>query len=141
MFNLEQAIKDWRQRLLAAGVENPETLEELESHLREDIERQLRSGANEPGAFERAVRQMGSGRQLKTEFTKDNETRIMKRTLIIMAGIIGILVGLALVMPAVAQYRHDGAMTGEEVWLLFLGAVLTLGGGSAAFLGMRKRAA
>jgi len=32
MFNLEQAIADWRQKMLAAGIETPVPLEELELH-------------------------------------------------------------------------------------------------------------
>ena len=37
MFGLEQAIADWRQQMLAAGIKTPVPLEELEIHLREDI--------------------------------------------------------------------------------------------------------
>ena len=65
----------------------------------------------------------------------------MKRVLIISAGIIGVLVGMAFVMPAVAQYRHEGAMTHEEVILFCLGLVLTLGGIGASIFGAKRRAA
>ena len=40
MFDLEQSIADWRRQMLAAGIKTPVPLEELESHLREEIERQ-----------------------------------------------------------------------------------------------------
>ena len=43
MFNLETAVAEWRQELLAAGIKAPEPLEELESHLREEIDGQLAS--------------------------------------------------------------------------------------------------
>jgi hypothetical protein len=33
MFDLEQAIADWREQMLAAGVKTPVPLVELESHL------------------------------------------------------------------------------------------------------------
>ena len=52
----------------------------------------------------------------------------MKRGLIIGAGIIGVLAGMAFVMPAVAQYRHEGAMSHGEPWLFLLGSALTLAG-------------
>jgi hypothetical protein len=48
---------------------------------------------------------------------------------------------MAFVMPAVAQWRHEGAMTGMSVALLFLGIVLTLGGGGAAIRYVPKRGA
>ncbi|HEY5041998.1 MAG TPA: hypothetical protein VIK53_08340 [Verrucomicrobiae bacterium] len=52
MFNLEQSIADWRQQMLAAGIETPVPLDELEIHLREEIERQMKSGSDKQQAFE-----------------------------------------------------------------------------------------
>jgi hypothetical protein len=65
----------------------------------------------------------------------------MKRTLKIILGIIAVLVGMGLVMPALAQWRHEGAMTGSSVALLLLGIVLTLCGGGAAIYSVTKRSA
>ena len=65
----------------------------------------------------------------------------MKRTLKTIIGTIAVLVGMGFVMPALAQWRHEGAMTGMSVALLFLGIVLTLGGGSAAIRYVPKRGA
>lgn len=56
--------------MLAAGIKTPVPLEELESHLREEIERQMRAGTDMPVAFARAVSQIGKGTELKTEFFK-----------------------------------------------------------------------
>lgn len=81
MFNLEQAIGEWRKKMLAAGIKNPAVLDELESHLREDIEQQIRSGANEEPAFEIAARNIGRSDLLKAEFAKIRggaETRLGK---------------------------------------------------------------
>jgi len=64
----------------------------------------------------------------------------MKRTLKITIGIVAILVGMGFVLPAVAQWRHEGSMTGTSIALLLLGAVMTLAGGSAAIHGIAKRA-
>ena len=72
MFDLEQAIADWRQQMLAAGIKTPVPLEELEIHLREEIERQMQSGTNEQRAFEMAALQIGQADVLKTEFVKAN---------------------------------------------------------------------
>ena len=45
MFNLEQEITKWRQQLAAGGIKGREALDELESHLREDVEKQMDSGS------------------------------------------------------------------------------------------------
>ena len=63
----------------------------------------------------------------------------MKRTIKIILGIITVLVGMGFVMPALAQWRHEGAMTGSSVALCLLGAVLTLAGCGAAIQGVIKR--
>ena len=62
----------------------------------------------------------------------------MKRTMIIVAGIIAVLVGMGFVMPAIAQWRHEGAMTTSSVLLGLLGFVLTLGGMGTAARGVAK---
>jgi hypothetical protein len=49
------------------------------------------------------------------------------------------MVGMALVMPAVAQYRHIGVMRNGEPWLFLLGSLLTLAGCGAAIRGLKKR--
>jgi hypothetical protein len=70
MFNLEQSIAEWRRQMLAAGIKNINVVEELESHLREDVRRQVQSGKSEQQAFESAVQQVGSAKLLKREFAK-----------------------------------------------------------------------
>ena len=64
----------------------------------------------------------------------------MKRTILIVAGIAGVLVGLGFVFPAVAQMKTSGSLPILSVALLLLGLLLTFGGGSAAFYGVRQRA-
>ena len=70
MFNLEQSIADWRRQMLAAGIKTPVPLEELEIHLREEIERQMMAGAGERLAFEDSVQRIGRADALDTEFKK-----------------------------------------------------------------------
>jgi len=71
MFDVEQSIADWRKQMLVAGIQTPVPLDELESHLREEIERQMKSGMNEQKAFPIAVERIGAGNLLKTEFKKN----------------------------------------------------------------------
>ena len=74
MFDLEQSIADWRRQMLAAGIKTPVPLEELEIHLREEIERQMKSGLSEQGIFNSAVQKIGEARVVQTEFKKLNQT-------------------------------------------------------------------
>lgn len=75
MFNLEEAIKEWRQQMIEAGVKSGEVLSELESHLREDVEREMRAGLSPQQAFELAAERIGGAHQLKGEFAKVNRPR------------------------------------------------------------------
>jgi len=75
--------------MLAAGIKTPVPLEELESHLREDVEEQVRSGVTAQQAFETTVRQIGRGDALRTEFARAGETfyEQLKRSFCAFAGI------------------------------------------------------
>jgi hypothetical protein len=70
MFNLEQSIAEWRRKMVAAGIKSSEVLDELESHLREEVERQMRLGLAAEQAFNESVEKIGSGEKLEQEFTK-----------------------------------------------------------------------
>jgi hypothetical protein len=89
MFSLEQSIAEWRQQMLAAGIKTPVPLEELEIHLRDDVEERMRSGATAQQAFETTVRQIGQGEVLQTEFARAGETfyERMKQLFCALAGI------------------------------------------------------
>jgi hypothetical protein len=75
MFNLDNAIANWRRQMGAAGIQAPACLDELESHLREDVERQTRSGTTLEKAFEFAVAHIGEASVLKAEFAKTRRAR------------------------------------------------------------------
>ncbi|HUA69202.1 MAG TPA: hypothetical protein VMA13_11700 [Candidatus Saccharimonadales bacterium] len=70
MFSLEQSIADRRQQMLAAGIRTPAVLDELEIHLREEIERQIKLGSTWQRAFEIAVQKIGDTNMLKNEYKK-----------------------------------------------------------------------
>jgi hypothetical protein len=70
MFNLEQAILEWRRRMLAADIKSPAPMDELEIHLREEIERQMKSGLSAEEAFEAASQRLGQPGALTEEFAK-----------------------------------------------------------------------
>ncbi len=91
MFNLEQAIADWRRQMLAAGIDQPEPLAELESHLRDDVDQRLQAGAEVQLAFETAVQHVGQAHLLKQEFARAhwaNQVPVgLKRSLLAFAGV------------------------------------------------------
>src|SRR5258705_4524247 len=70
LFDLEKAVKEWRRRMVAAGVKTEKVLNELESHLRDDLARQVISGSSPEAAFELAVRKIGESDAIAMEFEK-----------------------------------------------------------------------
>jgi hypothetical protein len=79
MFELERAINDWRSDLRSRGIKGPETLDELESHLRDDLEEQVRSGTEIQQAFESARARIGRSESLRLEFRKIRSTELFCR--------------------------------------------------------------
>src|ERR1041384_8130004 len=78
MPDLEEKIAEWRQQMLAAGIKTPVPLDELESHLRDEVEQQVRSGLSAPQAFETAVQRIGHANALKTEFKKVTRVKTLR---------------------------------------------------------------
>jgi hypothetical protein len=90
MFDLEQAIREWRRELHARGIKRAETLDELESHLRDELEQQVRFGLDTKRAFVLARTGIGQSRSLQKEFGKIKSTELLrrlKRALLILIGV------------------------------------------------------
>jgi hypothetical protein len=103
MFNLDHAIKEWRRQMLDGGIKTPVPMDELESHLREDIERQMQSGLDEAEAFRISVLKMGQARALESEFKKveaikeERAWKFINKLIVIGAGVISLgVTGLVL---------------------------------------------
>lgn len=96
MFDLENAISEWRQGMVAAGVKAGEILNELESHFRDDLARQVKAGASTEEAFKIAARRIGESGALATEFeksalAKEVQERKMKLVCIVFVAVIYLL--------------------------------------------------
>src|SRR4051812_22553283 len=78
MFDLNEAIRDWRQSMSMGGLKAAEVLDELESHLRDDVEAQVRSGSTPEDAFELATERIGQSAMLGCEFNKVEEISKLK---------------------------------------------------------------
>src|SRR5258706_4010851 len=72
MFDLDHAILSWRQQMLNAGIKPSANLDELESHLREDVERLTKAGKMPSEAFELALRNLGNATTIGREFAKSD---------------------------------------------------------------------
>ncbi len=139
MFNLEQAIASWRQQLLAAGIKTPVPLDELECHLREEIEHPVQSGVAIPQAFEAAVQRIGQARALETEFSKLGgaiEWKQMRRIITILGGLFGILFGFAMIWPQLGMLHRTGVI--PDLHALLAGIVIVVAAGSVTFYNIRR---
>jgi len=121
MFNLEQAIADWRRQMLAAGIKTPVPLEELEGHLREEIERQMKLGLSEQKAFEDSILRIGQPEILGNEFKK-SEGIIMK-----IIGIFVAVVGAVIISRILTEHPDAGHLwTNEQTTWLVAGSLTAL---------------
>jgi hypothetical protein len=91
MFDLDHAIRDWRRQMAAEGIKSSETLDELEGHLRDEMDQQTRSGSSAQEAFEAAVQVIGQPASLKVEFEKIAATmkarEWVEHAVLVLAGI------------------------------------------------------
>ncbi len=65
----------------------------------------------------------------------------MKRIGLTAVGVLGVLIGLGFVLPAVAKLRMTGVLPAADIGLLLLGLALAVGGPLTAILCCRKRGA
>ena len=126
--------------MLAAGIKTPAPLEELENHLREEIERRMQSGLDPQQAFEIAGQQIGQARAVKDEFNKI-ERKNMKRSVLIASGMFAVFFGPGMILPALAKHRDLGIWNYNIVWPIAVGAAVTLIGVGIAIIGFKKRKA
>lgn len=94
MPNLEKLIADWRKSMMAAREVAPETVDELETHLREHIGQLVRSGITESEAFPRAVAQLGGTRMIGAEFQKLNHRPWWATKVVAALGLLLVLANL-----------------------------------------------
>ncbi len=129
MFDLEQSIAGWRKHMLAAGIQSPVPLEELETHLRDEIERQMKSGLNEQAAFETSTGRIGQPEILKTEFKKNEGTSMKK------LGIIAVSIGAVIILRILTEHPDAAHLRENEqrAWLIAGGAIVFFGLSSAFF--------
>jgi hypothetical protein len=126
MFNLEQAIEQWRRQLATGGLNSPELLDELEGHLRDDIEAQVLSGVDKERAFELAVTHLGRPGELIQGFAKHRElyvapSRILLRYFYFLCAAVAVLSDLwTLISFELSPAARVGAACGVAVFGFYL---------------------
>jgi hypothetical protein len=130
MSNLETFLAQWRQTFAETARLTPETLDELESHLRERIEQLIRSGLPEPEACQRAATELGNPGDLAAEFRKLSAASWLPVKIVS-----GVAIVLTLAVPALLIVRP---FSGPGAGLLLSVHVFTviLGYASALLLGV-----
>jgi cytochrome c assembly protein len=138
MHELEQLIAEWRKTMMTAPNVGRETLDELENHLRENLDQLVRSGMTEAEAFQRAVTQLGAAPTIASEFQKLDQWAWLPVKVI--TGI-GVLVALA--MPILLIIRFDSGqlsfLLASHVFMVTLGYTTTflVGALGICFVGQR----
>lgn len=138
MFNLETAIEKWRGQMIGSGMKARGVLEELETHLREDVEDRVKAGATAEKAFEAAVRQLGQSAALTREFAKIGETTeafgSIKQFLLTLVGIQNPILATNMntsssnrnLEPAWATYLKSGGFALPAIFIWLVIAVFVL---------------
>lgn len=125
MPDLEQLIADWRKHMLSAGIKTPVPLEELESHLRDDIAQQMSKGRSLREAFDTASQRIGQPSALKTEFAKVGQrmSDLEHKVTWILCGVLvlgDVLLGLAVLLnmyPPVPLPLHERVLGATACFL------------------------
>jgi hypothetical protein len=130
MFDLKTQIEEWRRTVAAHLGDRPDVLDELETHLRDDIERRVRAGAPPEEAWEQARVQLGEPRVLSAEFAKVAGRAWLPARIAAIAVIATALVVAALEVASVGRGRigwllamHKVAVTAGYVTVFAVGGL------------------
>ena len=85
MFDLNQQVTKWRTNLAQSEACSKSDIDELESHLREEIEHLSTCELSEQEAFLVAAHRLGDSGSLTGEFAKVNRGRVFRRRLLWIA--------------------------------------------------------
>jgi len=131
MFNLNEQINKWRSNLAQSQTLGSSDIDELESHLREEIENLTDLKLSNEEAFLIATHRLGSTESLAEEYEKINRSSIFRRRLSLM--ITGILAYLLATYFAIAASKGciwlaaTGGIRGYKLGVIgFVSQILTL---------------
>jgi hypothetical protein len=70
MFDIDKNISAWRKEMKEAGIDNAATLDELESHVRQEFQTLTSAGHEPQPAFQLAIERLGTAPSVGKEFHK-----------------------------------------------------------------------
>ena len=79
MFNINEQIKHWRLHLSSTGAYRNSDIDELESHIHEEMPRLKKKGLTDEESFLVAIHRIGDRDNLSNEFQKVNRGFIWKK--------------------------------------------------------------
>ena len=124
MHNLDKVILEWRKKAATSDI-SADTLDELETHLRETTEQFVRSGMPVSNAFQRAVTELGAMPGISSEFRKLDQPKWLPVKLAI-----GVTALTAFVITIVVSGRLDSGaaslLLGLHIFMVTLGYTITL---------------
>jgi hypothetical protein len=123
MFNLEQAIENWKRQLAAGGAIDSAAIEELESHLRDAVEAKMREGVSADLAFYKSLAELGETETLKGQFRAAEPFR-PARARAVKSGAIFLIVGSAIFSANFFSPTTAPKIVGVLVALFLFGAFL-----------------
>ena len=92
MFDLNNSVLNWKNSLKSRDSFTTENIDELESHLNEQISDLNLAGLNDEEAFWVAQKRIGTIQSLDSEFTKINNLNVLKKKIYwMLTGIAGVL--------------------------------------------------
>ncbi len=140
MPELESFISQWRQTLSAAPHLSPDTVDELESHLRERIEELVRSGMPVAEACQRAAADLGDSGELANEFRKVEMGQWLPFKVVTGFGI-ALIVALSLLLARLFSAGSTDVLLAVHAFTVTIGysTTLLLGVLGACFVVQRAR--
>jgi ABC-type transport system involved in cytochrome c biogenesis permease subunit len=140
MHNLDKLILEWRKTAATPNL-NAETLDELETHLRETTEQFVRSGMPVSNAFQRAVTELGAMPGISSEFRKLDQPIWLPVKVVIGATALTALAALVVAITVVDRRGSSAAslLLAAHVFVIILAYTMTLliGGLGICFVSQR----
>jgi len=139
MPNLDNLITEWRNSLLADRKVSPQAVDELEDHLRENIDRLLQTGMTEADAYKCAIQELGGTVALSEEFRKLERVTWLPVQLVTAIAITAAFAIIALVIARFSGGRSD-LLLASHVLLVTFGytATFLLGALGICFVAQRS---
>jgi hypothetical protein len=141
MFDVDRQIHEWRQDQAESLGERPEVLDELEGHLRDEVQRQLHAGQAPEAAWTAALARLGDPRHLAAEFAKvpPAPARWLPARVVLVAEGVAAVGAALLVLTAFWQGRM-GPLVAAHVFTITVGYVATFAVGTLAVWSILTRA-